>query len=245
MGQISVENKSIVIPGEELASGMEFLPSFGTYRDRDKIVASRLGLVSIDGKIIKIIPLAGKYNPKRGDVIIGKVEDVSYSGWRINTNCAYPAMLSVKDATSEFVGRGTDLTQFFDVDDYLVAKIVNVTSQKLIDLTMRGPGLRKLSGGRVIEVNTNKVPRIIGKQGSMVHMIKQATDCKIVVGQNGLLWILGELKSELIAIEAIRKIEQESHLSGLTERIKEFLEKATGKKIEEFKGEQNDLSQEN
>jgi len=244
MGQIVVENKSIVIPGEELASGMEFLPSYGTYRDRDKIVASRLGLVSIDGKIIRIIPLTGKYNPKRGDVIIGKVEDVSYSGWRIDTNCAYPAMLSVKDATSEFVGRGADLTQFFDVDDYLVAKIINVTSQKLIDLTMRGPGLRKLTGGRVVEVNTNKVPRIIGKQGSMVHMIKEATGCKIIVGQNGLLWILGEPRGELIAIDAIRKIEQESHMSGLTERIKEFLEKSTGKKIVESTGDQNGISQE-
>jgi len=242
MGEILVENKAIVIPGEELATGMEFLPSFGTYRDKDKVIASRLGLVSIDGRIIKIIPLTGKYNPRRGDVIIGKIEDVSYSGWRVNTNCAYPAMLSVKDATSEFVQRGTDLTQFFDVDDYIVAKIINVTSQKLIDLTMRGPGLRKLVGGRVIEVNTNKVPRIIGKQGSMIHMIKEATGCKIIVGQNGLLWILGEPKNELIAIEAIRKIEQESHLSGLTEKIKEFLEKSTGKKIEDNKGEKNELS---
>jgi len=245
MGEILVKNKDIVVPGEELASGMDFLPSFGTYRDKDKILASRLGLVSIDGKIIRIIPLSGKYNPRRGDTIIGKIEDVSYSGWRVDTNSAYPAMLSMKDATSEFIQRGSDLTQYFDLDDYVVAKIINVTSQKLIDLTTRGPGLRKLTGGRVIEVNTNKVPRIIGKQGSMVHMIKQATDCKIVVGQNGLLWILGEPKSELIAIEAIRKIENESHLSGLTERIKDFLEKATGRKIEEKmaeKGEQNGLS---
>jgi len=246
MGETLVENKSIVIPGEELASGMDFLPSFGTYRDKDKIVASRLGLMSVDGKIIRIIPLTGKYNPRRGDVIIEKIEDVSYSGWRVNTNCAYAAMLGVKDATSEFVTRGADLSQYYDVDDYVIAKIINVTSQKLIDLTMKGPGLRKLTGGRVIDVNTNKVPRIIGKQGSMVHMIKEATGCKIIVGQNGLLWILGDPKSEIIAIDAIRKIEQESHLSGLTERIKAFLEKATGKKVEEkkFEGEENGISQE-
>ncbi|MEM4336908.1 MAG: exosome complex RNA-binding protein Rrp4 [Candidatus Woesearchaeota archaeon] len=231
MGEILTKEKSIVVPGEELASGLEFIPSFGTYRDKEKIIASRLGIVNIDGKIIRIVPLTGKYNPKKGDTIIGKIEDVSYSGWRVSTNSAYPAMLSVKDATSEFIARGADLTQYFDVDDYIVAKITNVTSQKLIDLTMKGPGLRKLIGGRIIEVNTNKVPRIIGKQGSMVSMIKEATGCKIIVGQNGLLWILGEPKKEIIAIEAIRKIEEESHLSGLTERIKEFLEKKTGKKV--------------
>lgn len=232
MGELVVKNKSIVVPGEELATGMDFLPSFGTYRDKDKIVSSRLGIVTLDGKVIRIIPLTGKYNPKRGDTIIGRVEDVSYSGWRIDTNSAYPAMLSMKEATSEFIQRGADLSQFFDIDDYVVAKIINVTSQKLIDLTMRGPGLRKLVGGRIIQVNTNKVPRIIGKQGSMVGMIKDATGCKIIVGQNGLLWINGDPKSELIAVDAIKKIEEESHLSGLTERIKAFLEKQTGKKLE-------------
>ena len=232
LGEILTKPKEIVVPGEDLASGMDFIPSFGTYRDKEKIVASRLGIVNIDGKIIRIVPLSGKYSPKRGDTIIGRVEDVSYSGWRVSTNSAYAAMLSVKDATSEFIVRGADLTQYFDLDDYIVAKITNVTSQKLIDLTMRGPGLRKLIGGRIIEVNTNKVPRIIGKQGSMVGMIKDATGCKITVGQNGLLWITGEPKNEIIAIDSIRKIEEESHLSGLTERIKEFLEKKTGKKVE-------------
>ena len=104
-------------------------------------------------------------------------------------------------------------------------KIVIVTSQKLVDVTMKGPGLRKLKGGRIIDVSTHKVPRIIGKQGSMVVMIKDATKCNIVVGQNGWIWIDGEPTNELLAIQTIRKIEKESHLSGLTDRIKEFLEK--------------------
>lgn len=238
MSEILVKNKSIVVPGEEVASGMDFLPSFGTYRDKDKIVASRLGMVSVEGKVVKIVPLTGRYSPKRGDMIIGKIVDVSYTGWRVDTNSAYPAMLSIKDATSEFVTRGADLTQFFDVDDYVVAKIFNVTSQKLIDLTMKGPGLRKIVGGRIIQINTNKVPRIIGKQGSMISMVKEATDCKIIVGQNGLLWLTGEPKMEVLAVETIRKIEEEAHLSGLTERIKDFLEKKTGRKL---KGAEDNL----
>jgi len=36
---------------------------------------------------------------------------------------------------------------------------------------------------------------------------------------------------EVIAVEAIKKIANESHLEGLTEKIKEFLEKKTKKKI--------------
>ena len=232
MSEIMVKDKEISVPGETLAVGMDVLPGAGTYRNGDKIMANRLGLVAIDGRTIKLIPLSGRYTPKTGDTIICKVIDVSFSGWRLETNSAYSAMLSMKDATSEFIQRGANLTQYYDLGDYIVGKIVNVTSQKLIDVTLKGPGLRKLKGGRTIEVDSNKVPRIIGKQGSMVMMIKDYARCNITVGQNGLLWIDGDPISEQLAIQAIRKIEKESHMSGLTEKIKLFLEQNGGKPVQ-------------
>ncbi len=224
MSEILVKDKEISVPGEELAVGMDVLPGHGTYRKGDKIIANRLGLVMIEGKAIKLITLSGRYIPKTNDTIICKIIDVGFSGWRLDTNSAYSAMLSLKDATSEFIARGADLTQYFDLGDCIVCKIVNVTSQKLVDVTMKGPGLRKLKGGRVIEVDPNKVPRIIGKQGSMVMMVKEATKCNIVVGQNGLIWVNGLPVNEQLAIQTIRKIEKESHMSGLTDKIKGYLE---------------------
>jgi exosome complex component RRP4 len=229
MGKLIAKEKEIAVPGEALAEGMDNLPGVGTYREGESIIAGKLGLVYVDGRTIKLISLSGVYIPKRGDTIICKVIDVGFSGWRLDTNSPYSAMLGMKDATSEYIARGADLTQYYDLGDYIVCKITNVTSQKLVDVTMKGPGLRKLKGGRIIEVDSNKVPRIIGKQGSMVTMIKQGTDCNIVVGQNGLVWIFGKPANELLAIRAIRKIEQESHLSGLTENIKSFLEKESKK----------------
>jgi exosome complex component RRP4 len=232
MGEIKVQNKEIAVPGEIVATGMDYLPGFGTYRTGENIHAGRLGLVSVEGRAIRLIQMSGKYLPKRGDTIIGRVEDVAFSGWRVGMNCAYTAMLSIVEATSEFIPKGADLTIYLDVGDYIIAKITNVTSQILVDLTMKGPGLKKLGPGRILQANTNKVPRIIGKQGSMVGMIKQATDCRILVGQNGLVWIQGEPANERIAVDAIRMIEKQSHISGLTDRVKDFLEKQTGKKIE-------------
>ena len=219
-----VKDKDVVVPGEELANGMDYLPGQWTYRKGDVILSGRLGLINIEGRAVKVIPLSGKYAPKVNDVIIGKVIDVTLNGWRIETNSAYSALLGIKDATSEFISRGADLTKIFDLGDYVVAKIINVTSQKLIDLTTKAPGLKKLTGGRILKVNPNKVPRIIGKQGSMISMIKDATNCKITVGQNGIIWLEGEPKSEVIAIKTIRKIEEEAHLSGLTDKIKAYLE---------------------
>ena len=161
---------------------------------------------------------------KTGDLIISKVIDVLMSGWRIDTNSAYSAMLSVKDASSSYIGRSADLTKYYDVGDYMVCQIIKVTSQNLVDVTMRGPGLKKLQGGRIISVPPNKVPRIIGKQGSMVSMIKQATNCRIIVGQNGIVWIQGdEPDQELLAVETINKIVKEAHKPGLTDEIAKFL----------------------
>lgn len=229
MGKLITKQREIAVPGEVLAEGMDNLPGAGTHREGENILAGKLGLVYIDGRTIKLIPLSGVYIPKRGDTIICEVIDVSFSGWRLETHSPYSAMLSMKEGTSEFIARGADLTQYYDLGDQVVCTITNVTSQKLVDVTMKGPGLRKLTGGRTIEVDSTKVPRIIGKQGSMVTMIKQVTGCNIVVGQNGMVWILGNPASELLAIQAIRKIEKESHLSGLTDKIKEFLEKGSKK----------------
>ncbi|MEA3429982.1 MAG: exosome complex RNA-binding protein Rrp4 [Nanoarchaeota archaeon] len=228
MGNLIAKEKTIVVPGEVLADGMDYIPGFNTYREGEKVLACKLGLMQVEGRAIKLIPLSGKYNPKTGDTIIGKVIDVLFSGWRIETNSAYSAMLPLKDATSEFIARGADLTRYYNFGDYVVAKITNVTSQNLVDLTMKGPGLRKLNGGRVIEVSPYKVPRIIGKKGSMVSMIKDATGCRIVVGQNGLVWIQGDNPAKMVvAIKTIRKIEAESHISGLTDVIKVYLENET------------------
>lgn len=236
-----VKDKTVVVPGEVLADDLGFIPGHGTYRQNQKILASRLGLTNIEGKVIKTIPLAGRYLPKRNDVVIGRVMDILVSGWRVDINSPYTAVLSSKE-TPEFIEKNEDLTRYFDLDEYVVAKITNVTSQNLVDLTVRDQGLRKIRGGRILSVNTHKVPRIIGKKGSMVTMIKQATNCRIIVGQNGWIWVDGEPDKENIAVQAIRKIEDESHLSGLTERIKEFLEKSTGTKIEiEDKGDYNGL----
>ena len=221
------ERRQLVTPGELLAEG-DYIAGENTYKEDNKIYSQRLGLVDFDDKKVFVVPLRGKYIPKVGDVIIGRVTDVTISGWRVDTNSAYSAMLSMKEASTSFIQKGSDLTKYFQIGDYIITKVINVTSQKLVDLTMKGPGLRKLRGGNIIKVSPIKVPRIIGKNGSMINMIKEYTNCKISVGQNGLIWIQGEPKKEIIVIKAVRMIEESAHLPGLTEKIKNYLEKACG-----------------
>jgi len=229
MSKLLIKEKEIVVPGEALAEGMDYLPGSGTYRLEEKIIAKKLGLVNINGRAIKLIPLSGRYLPKFGDKIICKVNDITMNGWIMDINTAYSAFLSMRDASSRFIKKGEDLTKIYDVDDYVRAKVVKVTSQNLVDLSMKEPGLNKLRGGRIITINPYKVPRVIGKEGSMVSLIKKKTGCNIMVGQNGVVWIQSDnFDNELIAEKAVKKIEKEAHLEGLTDRMEKFLNEITG-----------------
>lgn len=229
MSNLLIEDRNIVTPGEEIANGMDYLPSHGTYRDADSIVAKQTGLLKVEGKVLRIVPLSGEYLPKRGDTVIAQVEDVTMSSWIVSLFGPYGAMLGLKEGTQEFVRKGEDLTKYYAVGDYIVCKIVNVTSQKLVDVSTRGPGLRKLNEGRVFRVSSSKVPRIIGKQGSMVTLVKDHTKTQITVGQNGMVWIKGEeFALENLAEKAIRKIEAEAHTSGLTDTMEAWLKEQVG-----------------
>jgi len=226
MSGLLIEERSIVIPGEVLAEGMDYLPGENTYRQLDKIYAKVLGLVSLVGRVVKLTPLSGPYVPKVGDKIIGKVTDITMTSWRVDTGTAYSALLNMKDASMRFIRNNEDLSKILAIGDYAVVIITKVTSQMLIDLTMKEPGLHRVEGGRIIKINPQKVPRVIGKQGSMITLIKDKTGCTVTVGQNGLVWIKGASEKELLVENAIKLIEKKSHEEGLTEKIQQFLEGA-------------------
>jgi len=226
MNELLVKEKEIVIPGEEIAKGMEFLPSVGTFREGESIYSKNLGIVEVRNHVLKVIPLRGKYMPKRGDTVIGVVTNIGFSGWTIDIGAPYDANLPVGEAVRDRVELlRSDLSRYFDIGDVIVSNVLNVTKSKIIQLSMRSQGLRKLNGGRILKISPSKVPRLIGKSGSMVIMIKNYTNCDINVGQNGYVWINGPLEGQFLAEKAINLIEEEAHLSGLTDKVKEMLEK--------------------
>jgi len=226
MSNLLVEEKQIVYPGQVIANGMDFLPSANVLRDKDELVATKIGMISLNGRFVKIIPLTGPYVPRDGDIVIGRVTAMGPFGWRVNIGLPSEAVIPLKDGSSDYLQRDADLSKYYNFGDHVVAQVTKVYNGKLFDLTMKGPGLRKLAPGRLMTIGAAKVPRVIGKKGSMISMIKDHTNCKVSVGQNGIVWISGdEPAMEIRAVEAIRLIEKESHTSGLTDRVKEFLEK--------------------
>jgi exosome complex component RRP4 len=117
-----------------------------------------------------------------------------------------------------------DIRTQFDVGDMLAAEVIAFNRTRDPVLSVKGRGLGKLREGRIIEILPAKVPRLIGRKGSMINLIKTETDTRMIIGQNGWVWVSGkDLESEVLVEKIIRKIEKESHTSGLTDRIKELI----------------------
>jgi exosome complex component RRP4 len=67
----------------------------------------------------------------------------------------------------------------------------------------------------------------------MISIIKKETNCQIILGLNGVILITGKtLEDEELAMMAIHKIEEESHTSGLTDRITQMLKEEKAKRKE-------------
>jgi len=221
-------DRKVVIPGEVIFTGEDYLPGEGTEKRGEEIVAIRYGLAEESKKLVKVIPLSGVYHPRRGNVVIGKVENVTFNGWVIDINTADGAFLSLMEVP-RYVNKD-DLEEVFMIGDMVVAKI-NSINKRGIDLTVKLKGLGRLDKGIIININPNRVPRVIGKEGSMISLIKDKTKCRITVGQNGLIWINGDkVDNELFAKKAILHVAEKSFMSGLTDEMKEWFEKENKEK---------------
>ncbi|MEK6898459.1 MAG: exosome complex RNA-binding protein Rrp4 [Nanoarchaeota archaeon] len=214
--------RTAVIPGEIIASGDDYLPGEGTEKRGKNIVALRYGLSEEVNKLVKIIPLSGVYHPRRGNVVIGKVENITFNGWVIDIGTYQSAFLPLSEVP-RFVNKD-ELDEMLDIGDMVVAKIIEI-NKRGVDLSINGKGFGKIEEGITVEVNSNKVPRIIGKEGSMITLIKKETNCNITVGQNGIISIAGDkIEDELFSKEAIMFVAEKSFVNGLTEELKKWLE---------------------
>jgi exosome complex component RRP4 len=213
--------RELVIPGDVLTEN-ELKSGMGTYSDSKGTYASQLGVKNIRAGYINVVPLSGRYVPRSGDYVIGKIVDIGPSNWIVDIKAPYPAPLHVNEVPwhVEF----GDTARFLNVGNTILAKIQNVDEIKRVHITMNDHDLRKLSGGIVTEISHSKVPRVIGKGGSMITLLKRFTKCRMFVGQNGRIWVDGTPEDIMVAMEAIEKIEAQAQVVGLTDTIREFLE---------------------
>lgn len=223
---IYFSQRQIVVPGYMLAEG-NYEAGRNVYKEENRFYATVIGLAELKDKIINVIPLRGCYIPSVGDVVIGKVIDITTTAWIVDIRSPWNAFLFVKDFLSKPLNViKEDIRNYLDIGELIIAKVTSFDRTKNPTLTTKEHGLGKIERGTVIEVDPTRVPRIIGKKGSMINMLKKETGCQIHVGQNGRVWISGKNREdEILVVEAIKKIESEAHTTGLTDRVYNLITK--------------------
>jgi len=217
------EKREIVIPSQLLGDVKDKKAGRGTFVENKKIYAEILGVLNENNGFINVVPLKGRYDPIEKDFVIGIVEEPMASSWLVDINAAYPALLHVNEVPWDVEFGETE--KYLNHGDSVMAKVLSVDQEKKLQVTLKDRNLYKIRGGTMIEVEPSKVPRIIGKKGSMISLLKKYTNCRIFVGQNGRIWIDGDEDGVKKVIETIKKIEDESLAYGLTNKIEELLKK--------------------
>lgn len=214
--------RRIVVPGDLLDDSGSKKPGRNTYREGDKIYAERLGTIMTRDDEVEVIALSGRYDPQRGDLVIGTVVDTMPTNWYIDIRAPSDVGMHVTDVPWR-VEYG-ETSKYLNNGDTVLLKVYQVDELGKVQITMKDQQCRKLNGGVTVDVESSKVARIIGRKGSMVRTLKELTETRMFVGQNGRIWIDGEAEDIALALAALRRIEEEAHTSGLTERLKAWIQ---------------------
>jgi exosome complex component RRP4 len=205
----------LVLPGEEIAShGLK--PGPGTYRVGGKVYASILGLLSSRPPFVQVIPLSGRYIPKPNDVVIGTVTDVQ-------TTIDAPRWAPLHMTGTPWKVDIGECERYLKVGDAVVVQVENLDATGRIGVTMNGEGLGKLEGGTIVTISPARVPRVVGRGGSMIQTITRHTGAQIAVGQNGRVWVGGSPEAIRRVSAVLWMIDEDGQRSGLTERVESYL----------------------
>jgi exosome complex component RRP4 len=221
--------RKYVIPGDKIIEG-NFRPLMNVMRTGNSVVATRIGIAETGRDGIKVIPLSGVYIPRVNDIVIGKITDHSSLSWEVDINSCFSAHLPAQDIFGrDFSPARDDMNRQLATGDLITARIVAFDRTRDPMLTVQDKDLGKIPRGELLKISATRVPRLIGKRGSMIQTIEQATQTRIMIGQNGIIVVTGKrLDGTQLAIRAIKMVEEEAHMSNLTQRIKTLLNVSDG-----------------
>ncbi|MCS7138438.1 MAG: exosome complex RNA-binding protein Rrp4 [Crenarchaeota archaeon] len=217
--------RPIVVPGEPVGESRFYHPGMNILKISDRMFSTTVGIVRVEGKRLDVISLKSFYQPKVGDLVIGIVKEPNIAGWTVDINSPFLAFLPLSEYSEKRIRLTKDsIGRILETETVITGVIKDVSIFSSPVITMKGKGLGVVSNGTLLNITASKVPRLIGKKGSMLSVIERATGVKLTVGQNGRIIVHTEDSNIVAKIrEVIGMVERESHMYGLTERVEALL----------------------
>jgi len=221
---MSQDSNHFVLPGDVISNGSSSLKQ-NVILEGDKLVSTTIGFTEINDGAVDVIALTGLYTSEVDDLVIGKIVSHNSLSWEVDINSSYRAMLPASDIFGkDYSPSRDDLSLKLIIGDIVLARIVNSDSRRPL-ITINGQNLGKIDDGELIKISPAKVPRLIGKHGSMIQSIEESTGASITIGQNG--WVIFKSDNPISLKNAIASIKMADlilHDDNLEEKIQNMLD---------------------
>ena len=173
------------------------------------IIATRLGWTKEFNNTVSVDPINSAYMPRSGDLIVAVVAEVRNNLWFMNINGPFQGLLPMSLAPWK-VEFGA-ARQHMGIGDVVLARVQEVDECHNVVLTMKGVGLRRLNQGTIVNVPINHIDRLRGEGNATVQRLRDAADSRIIIGENGRVWIDGNAEGTAWAREAVALTQASGH----------------------------------
>lgn len=212
----------LVTPGEAIGASSGVRAGTGTLKQGNEIISTKLGWAKENNGVVFVDPIYSAYLPRSGDLVIGIVESVRNNLWFAEVNGPFNGLLPMSLAPWK-VEFGA-AREHMDIGDVMLARVQEVDEAHNIVITMKGVGLRKLKEGTVLDLPVNLVKLVRSDNDSILNSLKEVSDCRIIVADNGRMWVDGSPENISMVRDAIDLLKSSGHMINVTDVISQFVE---------------------
>mmetsp|Transcript_2360 Transcript_2360/g.8398 ORF Transcript_2360/g.8398 Transcript_2360/m.8398 type:complete len:300 (+) Transcript_2360:47-946(+) len=180
----------LVLPGDQIQTETDFLRGHGTVKEGEDLVATVGGVVERVNKLITVRPLKARYSADVGDVVVGRITELTNKRWKVDVNGKQDAilMLSAINLPGGTLRRRTqadvlNMRNFFVEGDLISAEVQQVHGDGSMALHTRNLKYGKLQCGSFLAAP----PALVKRCKS--HFRKLDCGVTMILGKNGYIFL--------------------------------------------------------
>ncbi|KAJ1614922.1 hypothetical protein OIY81_128 [Cryptosporidium canis] len=183
--------EKVVIPGDIIQTEPNYIRGHGTFEDKNsRLISATCGYLESLNKLIYTKPLGGRYNAEVGDIVVGRVVEVSNKKWLIDICSNQFAQLSLAaiNLPGSVQRRRTEedslyMKSILDEGDVICTEVQRIQNEGACHLHTRSAKYGKLANGVLIKVPNKLIQR------QTQHIIQLKYGIQLILGLNGYVWI--------------------------------------------------------
>ncbi|KNH07649.1 Rrp4p [Perkinsela sp. CCAP 1560/4] len=183
----------IKLTGEVVGNVRKTLKGINTHGDdTDNIISTVCGVPEQVDRFVSVVSLSSRYIGEVGDVVVGRVKEVSGSRWKVDIGAYQDGIILLSNVTLPGVLRKRErvdelgMRSLFSEGDIVVCEVQKVFHSSTISLHTRSVEKHgKMNQGFLFCTS----PFLIPHTNKHFHRLKANPHIRMVIGVNGYIWV--------------------------------------------------------